>query len=320
MTSTWPELREGLASGTRRRYSRSGNQFRVWMSGRGVDLAPPIDPMYVAVFLIDEHERGLSGGSLSSHVAAINAYHDAAGLRKPGADPVVRGTLGPLTRSLRDRKVKQARALLPHHIVEIERTAKEPRGRESPADAEARGAGDIALVRVMFDAMLRTETVVALRWRHIIYADDGVSGVLLVPYGKTDQEGEGQHRYLSPRTMAALDAIRPKSPDPDGRLFIQPTADSVGKRIKRIASLTGLGDDFSGHSPRVGMAQTLVAAGISAAMVAQAGGWATLDMVLRYSSKIEPAWAAVARWYGSRLYTREWRFLPRNGGEGDDNG
>ena len=274
----------------------------------------------MAVFLVDEHERGLSSSSLLIHMTAINAYHKAAGLPRPGEDPVVRKPLGALKRLLRDQEVKQARGLLPHHIVEIGRAAKEPGYSESPADAEARGARDIALVRVMFDAMLRTETVGALRWRHITYAEDGVSGVLLVPYGKTDQEGEGVFRYLSPGTMSALDAIRPESPDPDGRPFIQSTADSVGRRIKRIASLAGLGDDFSGHSPRVGMAQTLVAAGISVAMVAQAGGWTDVDMVLRYSSKIEPGRAAVARWYGSRLYTREWRFLPRNGGEGDDNG
>ena len=285
-----------------------------------MDLAPPIDPLYVAVFLIEEHERGLSSSSLSNHLKAINAYHKAAGLPQPGDDPVVSKILGALNRLLRDREVKQARGLLPHHIVEIERTAKEPGYNGSPAHADARGARDIALVRVMFDAMLRTETVVALRWRHITYADDGVSGVLLVPYGKTDQEGEGVFRYLSPGTMAALDAIRSESPDPDGRPFKYVRVGSVGDRIKRIASLTGLGDDFSGHSPRVGMAQTLVAAGFSVAMVAQAGGWADVDMVLRYSSKIEPGRAAVARWYGSRLYTREWRFLPRNGGEGDDNG
>ena len=320
MTATWPELREGLAPATRELYSFSGAKFRDWMSGRDVDLAPPIDPLYVAVFLIEEHERGLSSSSLSNHLKAINAFHKAAGLPQPGDAPVVRRTLGALKRSLRDQEVRQARGLLPQHIVEIERTAKEPRGRESPADAEARGARDIALVRVTFDAMLRRETVVALRWRHITHAEDGVSGVLLVPYGKTDQEGEGQHRHLSPGTMAALDAIRPTSPDPDGRPFTYTWERSVGERIKRIASLAGLGDDFSGHSPRVGMAQTLVAAGFSVAMVAQAGGWTDQDMVLRYSSKIEPGRAAVARWYGSRLYTREWRFLPRNGGEGDDNG
>ena len=318
MNTAWPELPEGLAPGTRERYSLSGDQFRAWMSGRDVNLAPPIDPLYVAVFLIDEHERGLSTSSLSIHLKAINAYHKAAGLSQPGVVPVVGRTLRALNRSLRDREVKQARGLLPQHIVEIERTAKEPGYNESPADA--RGARDIALVRVMFDAMLRRETVVAMRWRHITHAEDGVSGVLLVPYGKTDQEGEGQHRHLSPGTMSALDAIRPESPDPDDQPFTYTRAFSVGKRIKRIASLAGLGDDFSGHSPRVGMAQTLVAAGFSVAMVAQAGGWNDLDMVLRYSSKIEPGRAAVARWYGSRLYTREWRFMPRNGGEGDDNG
>ena len=320
MTAAWPELPERLGPRTRELYTLYRDQFRAWMSGRGVDLAPPIDPLYVAVFLVDEHERGLSSGSLSNHLKAINAFHKAAGLPQPGEDPVVRRTLGALNRLLRDQEVKQARGLLPHHIVEIERTAKEPVCNESPANAEARGARDIALVRVMFDAMLRRETVVALRWRRITHAEDGVSGVLLVPYGKTDQEGEGQHRHLSPGTMSALDAIRPESPDPDGRPFIQTTTGSVGRRIKRIASLAGLGDDFSGHSPRVGMAQTLVAAGFSVAMVAQAGGWTDVDMVLRYSSKIEPGRAAVARWYGSRLYTREWRFLPRNGGEGDANG
>ena len=48
MTAAWPELPERLGPRTRELYTLYRDQFRAWMSGRGVDLAPPIDPLYVA--------------------------------------------------------------------------------------------------------------------------------------------------------------------------------------------------------------------------------------------------------------------------------
>ena len=107
----------------------------------------------------------------------------------------------------------QATPLTSDVAAAIRATATRPRpfqtGRmESESTAERRGLVDIALVAVMRDALLRRSEASALLWDDVERAPDG-SGRLIVRRSKTDQAAEGRMLYLSPRTMADLDAIRP---------------------------------------------------------------------------------------------------------------
>ena len=111
----------------------------------------------------------------------------------------------------------------------------------------------------MRDAMLMVSEAAALP-RGDIEADPDGTGRLLIRRSKTDPEGEGAIAYVSVPTMAALTSLWNGAATGDSMFGLQPN--QLSKRIKKAAHAAGLGDGFSGQSPRVGMAQDLVRAGI----------------------------------------------------------
>ena len=80
------------------------------------------------------------------------------------------------------------------------------------------------------------------------------------------QDGPGgrgvDYRLLGPAAVEALLAIRPQEAviDPGASVF-NLSAGQISRRIKAATKMAGLGDGFSAHSPRLGMAQDLSAAG-----------------------------------------------------------
>ena len=68
----------------------------------------------------------------------------------------------------------------------------------------------------------------------------------------------------------------------------------VDKRIREATKAAGLGDGFSGHSCRVGMAQDLTAAGFSLVAVQQAGRWKSPSMPARCARNLRTDRGAVA--------------------------
>ena len=153
----------------------------------------------------------------------------------------------------------------------------------------------MALVRTLWDALLRRSEAAVLTWGDIEREEDG-SGRLTVRRAKTDQEGAGAVLYLSAATMEALDAIRPGDAAPETPVFgLAP--DTIGRRVKAACQAAGLPDGYSGHSARVGTAQALVRAGASLPEVMQAGRWQGPAMVSRYAAKELAGRGAVARLY-----------------------
>ena len=69
-------------------------------------------------------------------------------------------------------------------------------------------------------------------------------------------------------------------------------------RIKRAARVAGLGDGFSGHSPRVGMARDLARTGTTLTRLMNAGRWSTSAMPALYTRNERAAKGAVATFYG----------------------
>ena len=61
------------------------------------------------------------------------------------------------------------------------------------------------------------------------------------------------------------------------------TGEALGNRVRTAAQATGLGDGFTGHSGRIGMARRMVAAGAPNAAVQHRGRWKHGGMVGRYS-------------------------------------
>lgn len=107
--------------------------------------------------------------------------------------------------------------------------------------------------------------------------------------------------YIGQEATAALVAVRPE----DGALVDPETpviglsASQIGRRVRAAALAAGLGDGFTGHSGRVGMAQDLTAAGVELPALMVAGRWQSPRMPARYTARQAAGRGAVARYYGS---------------------
>ena len=183
------------------------------------------------------------------------------------------------------RGQKQAEALTAEALTVIRSTACAPRrgrgGRfESLDTARCRGNLDIALICLMRDAMLRVSEAADLTWRDIVTEADG-TGRLLIRRSKTDSEGQGAVAFLSAPTMAALGSICCARSAADSVFGLRPN--QISRRIKQAAQAAGLGDGFSGHSPRVGMAQDLARVGIELPSLMNAGRWRSPAMPAHYT-------------------------------------
>ena len=248
----------------------------------------------------------LSVATIRLHRFAIGAVHRNAGFDDPTAHEGVRGVLAGLARA-NARPQQQARALTAEALAAIRATARIPRrsqGRERRMEtagvAERRGLVDIALASTLRDGLLRRSEAAALRWGDVELPADG-SGRLHVRQSKGDLEGMGAVLYLGPDAVRDLRAIRPA----EGLIDVQApvfglSASQIGRRLRAAAQAAGLGDGFTAHSGRVGMAQDLAATGAELPELMTAGRWRTSAMVARYTAAQSAGRGAVARYYGHR--------------------
>ena len=154
----------------------------------------------------------------------------------------------------------------------------------------------------MSDAMLRVSEAAAL---DIDDVEGEGENTLTIRCSKTDQEGEGSVLYLGARTVervraylvvAAIDAgplfqRLDKAGHPRGRL----SARSIRSIVQRRAADAGIEGRISGHSLRVGSAQSLAQAGASVVELQTAGRWQSPSMPGRYARGQLAARGAVAK-------------------------
>ena len=290
-----------MALNTRTNYRVQWNNFVAWAVGKGIPMLPA-DPVQVAAYLAERlQEHGHRPATLRVAASAIAFVHRNAGMDDPCSGPEVKRTLRCATRKA-GKHQKQAKALTAEALAAIRSTAHKPKlGRggkiESREMATCRGNLDIALISLMRDAMLRVSEAASLKWEDISYEADG-SGRLLIRSSKTDTEGRGAVAFLSTETMAVLDSIRNRDQGSDSIFGLRPN--QIAERIKKAAQAAGLGDGFSGHSPRVGMARDLVKAGIELPSLMNAGRWRSPAMPAHYTRNEAAGKGAVAQFHGFR--------------------
>ena len=61
------------------------------------------------------------------------------------------------------------------------------------------------------------------------------------------------------------------------------TSEALANRVRDAARVAGLGDGFSGHSGRIGVARGMVAAEAPTAVIQHQGRWRHGDMIARYT-------------------------------------
>ena len=273
---------------TRRAYVQAWDTFCEVV---GPSRAMPAMPETVANYLSMLVEEGKSVATIRLAAAAISAAHRVAGdVENPCTSPVVKKTLKGISRQ-HGQTPSQASALDAAALDAIRATAMLPRtGRrgvpEAPDYATARGQVDIVLCSVLSDGGLRRSEAAALTWGDVEIVADG-SGLVRITRSKTDQEGEGEVVAITASTVQALDAIRNGAGSEDSVFGMSES--TIARRVKSAAAAAGLGDQFSGHSGRVGLAQRMTAAGASTQAVMAQGRWKNAGTVARYTKAIQTA-------------------------------
>ena len=295
-------LDQSKAANTRRTYATQWRAWAAWATLRGVDPMPG-SPAAVAAYLTERAAEGLRASSIRTARAAIGDAHRQAGLDDPTAHAGVKAVLAGLVRA-DTRPQEQARPLTAEALAAVKATAFQPRRHqgnahrgEGAANAERRGRVDLALLATMRDGLLRCSEAAALRWGDVELAGDG-TGRLHVRRSKGDQESRGAVLFIGAGAVEALLAIRP----PDAVIAAAApvfglSASQIGRRVAQAAQAAGLGDGYTGHSGRVGMAQDLAAAGAELPALMTAGRWRSPDMPARYTAAQQAGRGAVARYY-----------------------
>ena len=298
---------------TRRVYNSAWKRFRSWAKAEGLQSLPA-DPMTVAAYLINRAEQGLSASTLSLDRKAISHFHRAEGLPTPTTSEGVKLTLAGLRNQAAEQgrgEPSQARGLTAEDLKSIVRTARLRRsgksGRtESRESARRRGDVDIAIAAVMRDALLRRSEAAELRWLDVEFSHDG-SSLVTIRRSKTSNFSAVQ--YVGVQATAALQRIRPLNARPESRVFGLRSGRSISNRIAAMARAAGLGEGYRGHSPRVGMAQDLTAAGVGLAALMVAGRWRSERMPAHYARGESARRGAVAKLYREG----SWREQARGG-------
>ena len=269
---------------TRRAYVQAWDRF---CTVAGASRSMPAAPATIANYLALLAEEGKSVATVRLVAAAISIAHRAAEVDNPCVSPVVKMALKGISRQHGQPQV-QASALDAAALDAIRASAMLPRtGRrgvlEAPDCAAQRGQVEIALCSLLSDAGLRRSEAAALTWADVEFAADG-SDRIRIARSKTGQEGDGEIVAITPSTVQALEAMGNGAGD-DSSVFGM-SESPIARRVKSAAAAAGLGDNSSGHSGRVGLAQRMTAAGAPAQTVMGQGRWKNAGIVARYTKAI----------------------------------
>ena len=275
-------LRDAKAANTRLVYQTAWHLFCEWtlLTGR---QSMPTEPGTVALYLGHLAAEGMGDATIAQARAAISHAHAAQGILK-GDNPARHPAGAKILKGWRNQApaAKQADALTTDALARIRETARLPRrGRgsrtETTAMAQARVTVDLAIIGVMADAGLRRSEAAAPTWTDIEFWPEGTARI-------TIRKGKNQPATVAvtEHTARALREIRPDDVDPTSPVFGL-TGEALTNRVRASARAAGLGDGFSGHSGRIGMARRMVAARAPNAAVQRQGRWKHGDMVAHYT-------------------------------------
>ena len=278
--------RGALSANTRRALRSDLGIFAEWCAERGRE-ALPADAATLAAF-VNAMAAVRAPATVCRYVASIAVAHRAIGCAGAVKSPLVGLALRRMHRRT-GRRQRQA-----HGLTWALRERLLGCAGERLIDVRNR-----ALVGVAYDAMLRRSELVAVEVDDVMYEPQG-NATLLVRCSKTDGEGRGEPAYVAPDSVALVRAWLARSGIGAGRLFRSVSragrlgegldASQVPRIIKAMAKRAGVAPELvealSGHSPRVGAAQDMIAANIELPAIIVAGRWKGAAMVSRYGERL----------------------------------
>lgn len=255
--------------------------------------------------------RSLRRATLDRYLFTIRLAHSAAQVEDPTRHPEWRLMWKALVKQLRvdgrNRK-RPARPLRQQGIATIVTTLTETRD-------DLRALRDAALLCLASDTLVRRQELARVLVEELKIIKETGAGVLEVPFSKTDKEGHGMYRYVSPETVAHIAAWQHAAGIERGPLFRavlmrrapgESTAcavvsdramlpQEVARIFRRRAAAAGLdATRISGHSTRVGSAHDLHAMGYTGTQIARVGGWADETQPANYVRELEAEQTAMA--------------------------
>jgi site-specific recombinase XerD len=202
----------GASANTRRAFAADLRGWQAFCISRMLPSAPA-SSLLVRDYCRHQHRQGRKAATIARHLASIAVLHALVDCRPcPTRDPLVRSEL----RGIRKEQAisgrgatRQAKALRRKgDVADIFADNPEPLsilGLLHTLPASPAGVRDRVILQLGADLGRRRSEYVALNVGDIAPAADG-SGVVLIRRSKTDQDGEGQLKYVSPESMAAITA------------------------------------------------------------------------------------------------------------------
>ena len=270
--------RASRAANTDAAYGAQWRRFVSWCEDRGAEPAPAA-PETAAAYLT-ELGAVRKIATVKVAAAAIAAFHRAARLAPPTADPVVTEALaGIARRQAADPRCAPRQAPTFTHedalamMDAAARRRRSGRGVESARGAAERGRLDRVILALAYCAMLRRSEISALVWDDV---EDPGAGLIRIRVrrSKRNQDGAkvdvravvGTFAGALRDHRAAADVVRPA-----GRV-VPLGGHQIAKRIAAAGRAVGI-DGLTGHSPRRAMATELARRKIDSVAIARAGGW-----------------------------------------------
>ena len=267
-----------VSANTRRAYASHLRRLDQWLANR------PLTDRLLSEYIAGLFGEGKSSATCAGVVASVKFACKLAGTDSP-ASMLTDRTLAGIRRRGKGRGRGQ--------VAGLTWRATDKVVWRSIEQGTLGGLRDAALMSVMSDALLRVSEAASLQVSDIGYESDG-TGRLTIRRSKTDQEGEGSMQFLGKDTVQRVVRWLAESGIESGALFR-----SVGKGgrlggkalstvsirtlIRKHALASGLDGRYSGHSFRVGSAQSLVRHGGTLAETMQNGRWKSAAMVSHYA-------------------------------------
>ena len=276
------KLEGAYADNTIRAYRSDFEVFANWCEQENLCALPAV-PNTVVCFIAFDMTQSMSA-TIRRRIASISRIHKLARLPDPTTDEDVFLAMKRMHRQ-KGRIQKQAYPLTAELIDTL----------IAVTDDTLKGYRDRALLRLAYDSMRRRSELCAFQWQDLEVMQDS-TGVLLLRFSKTDQEGFGKRILLSKETVYTLLEWKEKAQLTTGKILrgfrhqVQLSDElspgNISKILKRLAIKAHLDlsivKSISGHSARVGRAQDLLKDGKSLPQIMTLGGWRSAKIVMRY--------------------------------------